>query len=583
MQGAPRLVGGHRRHDGGHRLGERRRGPGERAPRERLARRVLPRPQRAADAAGDMRPVRADARAQTVPVGRRDLWLHVQACALAWIDPGADIAEALVTLAADAAPGLSAREVRTCAGTVARRARDAVAGRHGARGGDPRYGYRGATIAELLGIDAGLATRLGLEQIIPEELRTARRARARTARRRAAGVMPRALWLAQNPTSREEPWIAEGISKATWYRRLKEQRDRRARACLADLGTGAAILTPCRETGAASLYEGEALPGGMAEEPSSPAIPACPVKRPPSRPSPTIARPPRAIPSPDPAPSPQAGAAHRVEPPLTDQAEASAASAPTPSHPQPPDAADPETLAMPAPLDPATLAAAAARLAPTELGWLVRVVAGPDSTAALAGLDADVRARLVPWLRRDANQAVVGLRVPDPDPVTPRRSAQLGIGCDLFDLVRPARPPLTPPVMAGAPTGGRQPTVKQTAIAEGVRLVMGAGKSEDTARRVVGRLFRDLRDGVVCEAIAAAVRRADEIAEPVGWMRAYADHQYGAAARRPQHRSATAVQVGAVPPCPQQLRAIATPEELGISPERARKIRERNRLLAARG
>lgn len=70
----------------------------------------------------------------TVPVGKRDLWLHVQACALAWVDPGADIAEAVVALAADAAPGLSSREVRTCAGTVARRTRDAVAGRHGVAG-----------------------------------------------------------------------------------------------------------------------------------------------------------------------------------------------------------------------------------------------------------------------------------------------------------------------------------------------------------------------------------------------------------------------------------------------------------------
>lgn len=237
---------------------------------------------------------------------------------------------------------------------------------------------------------------------------------------------------------------------------------------------------------------------------------------------------------------------------------------------------------MPAPLDTATLAAAAARLSPTELGWLVRVVAGTDGTATLAGLGANVRARLNPWLRRDANQAVLGLRVPDPDSATPRRSAQRGVGGDLFDLVRPARPPLSPPIMAGAPTGGRPPTVKQTAIAEGMRLVMGAGKSEDSARRIIGALFRDLRDGVVCEAIAAAARRADEIAEPVGWMRAYATRNYGAAATRPSHRPAAAMHGAAAPPAAKPARPLATPEALGISPGRVQKIKERNRLLAMR-
>ena len=519
----------------------------------------------------------------TAPVGSRDLWLHFHACALAWADPGADIAEAIVALAADAAPGLSSREVRTCVGTVVRRARDAVAGRHGTGGGDPRYGYGGATIAERLAIDAGLAARLGLEQIIPNELRAARRARARTAQRRAAGALPRAIWLAMNPISRERPWEAEGISRATWYRRLKERRDCHVRALLTDLRTGAAIMTPCRETGLASLYEGEAPLGGTADEPLSPAIPARRANLPPSRPRPTLARPPRAIPRQNAVrSSPTSAQAQRAEPLPTNHAITTDLPVKTPPHPKRPEAAKKETIAMPAPLDPANLAAAAARLGPSDLGWLVRILSAPDGATTLATLDPEHRARLAPWLQCNTNDAIIGIRVPDTDPAPTPRPAARDIHGDLFGLVR-SRPCVAPPsIRAGAPAGGHPPTVKQTAIAEGVRLLIGAGKSEDSARRIVGALFRDLRDGVVCEAIAAASARAHEIAEPVGWMRAYATRNYGTAANRLVHRPPSAKPVVAAPQVAQSPRPLATPEALGISSERARNIREKNRLLAIR-
>ena len=36
--------------------------------------------------------------------------------------------------------------------------------------------------------------------------------------RRAKGVQPRAAWLQANSISREKPWLAAGVSRATWYR-----------------------------------------------------------------------------------------------------------------------------------------------------------------------------------------------------------------------------------------------------------------------------------------------------------------------------------------------------------------------------
>jgi hypothetical protein len=165
----------------------------------------------------------------TIPVGWRDLWLHLRAAALAHlVDPARVAAETLAS-AASAAPSLSARKVDRWIRPVVQRAENAAAGRRNARGGDPRYAYAGATMAPLLGVDVSLARRLGLEQVIPKALREERRRDRRRDRRRTAGVLPRSLWLALHPLSRERPWEAEGVSRATWYRRRRIRIEARLR------------------------------------------------------------------------------------------------------------------------------------------------------------------------------------------------------------------------------------------------------------------------------------------------------------------------------------------------------------------
>jgi hypothetical protein len=44
--------------------------------------------------------------------------------------------------------------------------------------------------------------------------------------RRRHGAVPRAEYLAKNSTSQDEPWVPLGISRATYYRRLKAQTER---------------------------------------------------------------------------------------------------------------------------------------------------------------------------------------------------------------------------------------------------------------------------------------------------------------------------------------------------------------------
>jgi hypothetical protein len=57
------------------------------------------------------------------------------------------------------------------------------------------------------------------EQI--DEERKARRQENRRAKRRAEGVKPREVYLAQ---SKRKPWEAEGIGRATWYRRHRDNQ-----------------------------------------------------------------------------------------------------------------------------------------------------------------------------------------------------------------------------------------------------------------------------------------------------------------------------------------------------------------------
>ena len=185
-------------------------------------------------------------------MGRRDLWLHALACAEAWIAPDSDILARIADVASTATPGLSGHEVGRMMRPTARRAKRALRRAPGAP--DPRYAYSGARLAMMLGVDADTAQALGLEQIVPETVRAERRRARRIRARRASGFLSRAAWLEANRLSREKPWAAEGVSRATWYRRRKAAAQRRVRARKATLLSGVAVLHTGVETGPVTLY-----------------------------------------------------------------------------------------------------------------------------------------------------------------------------------------------------------------------------------------------------------------------------------------------------------------------------------------
>ena len=85
----------------------------------------------------------------------------------------------------------------------------------------------GREIGNLLRLTNAERVKLKLWQFKPidatdeelEEQRKARRAEARRAKRIASGVKPREVYLAEM-ASKPKPWIAAGVSRRTWHRRV---------------------------------------------------------------------------------------------------------------------------------------------------------------------------------------------------------------------------------------------------------------------------------------------------------------------------------------------------------------------------
>lgn len=153
-----------------------------------------------------------------VPEGRRNIFLHLYATCLTHLREPRDIATAIARMAAVATPGLPATEVRS----IVRNAEDRAARpRTVCPLDDGRYHYSGAQVAHLLDITDEEARALKLQQVYSPKERRRRKAERQRERRAAAGAVSRAEYLDANTISREMPWTAQGMSRATWYRKGK--------------------------------------------------------------------------------------------------------------------------------------------------------------------------------------------------------------------------------------------------------------------------------------------------------------------------------------------------------------------------
>jgi hypothetical protein len=494
--------------------------------------------------------------AGTIPLGLRDLWLHVYCCALTWAaPPGTDILDTIVARAATAAHGLSPRDVARMMRPTVRRGLAAVPGQP--RSCDPRYDYASDRLCDLLGVNRQLAIDLGFRQLLPADLRAERGQQRRTERRRAAGVLPRALWLAAHPISQAEPWKAEGISRATWYRRQAEARERRLRDAIGAMMTGSADIVGLRETGGAPLYEGVAQPA-LREEPTSALTP---VKIPASR---QVT--PESLKKTKPAPEPQRSSC------LDDAVSGSGEGCPLPAT----STGTEPTVPQPA-LDATVLQAATQRLSHAEVGALTFVglalARGP-----VHRLDLARRAQVPPvlldridaWLSVSAETGeVTGLIVPGPIAGAPRGSRQ-GL---LFDAG------------TAAPAPARKPkSLRGATIEAGVRVFGRAGISEQVSRPFLAGRLKLHGFGLLAEAIDALEKKLDSVTNPRGWIVDFLERSGRASAPRgigtpsASARPAPAGREG-IPLPAKKARPLATPEFLGISPGLAERIREQNRQL----
>lgn len=148
------------------------------------------------------------AHGSVIPTGLRNTWLHFYATCLTHLPEVADIEGEVLRIAQDATPDLEPGEVDAIARQAMEKARLV---RTTSVWNDRRYHYKGASIAESLGITPEIARGLGLQQVIPASERRRRKAKAERQRRVNNGAVSREEYLAKNSASREKPWEQLGI------------------------------------------------------------------------------------------------------------------------------------------------------------------------------------------------------------------------------------------------------------------------------------------------------------------------------------------------------------------------------------
>lgn len=154
-----------------------------------------------------------------IPEGYRNNFLHITAVAMSWFSSVHSIREALYDKAEKWTTGLSEKEIDDAIASAINRLEKFEKGEkvmYNGREVDPRYHYRRATIYNLLKdiIQPHIANEL--RAIISSEQRTQRRAERERARDRVAEGRHKRHYEGLNSS---KPWEAEGISRATWYRR----------------------------------------------------------------------------------------------------------------------------------------------------------------------------------------------------------------------------------------------------------------------------------------------------------------------------------------------------------------------------
>lgn len=153
--------------------------------------------------------------------GSRDRMLFLLANALSWFTRSEALAGEIEQVARLYTPSLTLAEVRTYTSPIVKRAQAAADGARVTFGGesrDPRYYFRTQTLREWLGeLLEPVEDRLRV--LVPRSVLEQRKKERDAARWK----QEREAYLAEHDQERSKPWEALGISRATYFRRKKDQ------------------------------------------------------------------------------------------------------------------------------------------------------------------------------------------------------------------------------------------------------------------------------------------------------------------------------------------------------------------------
>lgn len=150
------------------------------------------------------------------------VWMAASALAVAvWADADRFDRE-FIALATELAPHWPQSRVLQSVSSVRSRMQMMARGEwveHRGRKRPSVYTPKHSTILRELGITDSEAEQLAV--IISPDLKRERQAQRKKDARMAAGAVSREIWLAEHTQAIEGPWLAQGMSRATWYRKGK--------------------------------------------------------------------------------------------------------------------------------------------------------------------------------------------------------------------------------------------------------------------------------------------------------------------------------------------------------------------------
>lgn len=155
-----------------------------------------------------------------VPEGHRNEWLFLASVSLSWFANHNTLASEIKAQAKIWTPGLTDAEIGYAIKQPLERAQRALERKNEIAKGedDPRYKFKRETLYERLQGIIPDELQQNLRAIISNSLSEQRKREQRNIK------LTRAEYLSQNNKSSNKPWELEGISRATYYRRQRQQK-----------------------------------------------------------------------------------------------------------------------------------------------------------------------------------------------------------------------------------------------------------------------------------------------------------------------------------------------------------------------